>query len=99
MASRAMGRAIPAPVVRFVIGADGIVGANPEALQCAPKDMREPGSSRDESAERPLGAGTCSIDQCATAVEFIPSSGSRPGRKLSLSMNWQDTRTPQRSPP
>jgi len=56
-----MGRSISAPVIRFVIGANRIIGANPQALQGTVEDMRKSGSSRDEAPKRALGAGACRI--------------------------------------
>ena len=80
MAGSAMGRPVPAPVVRFMIGADRIIGANPQSLQCAPKDMRKSGSGRDESPERALGARAGGVNQYAAAVEIAPST--RPGQSV-----------------
>src|SRR5580693_6369323 len=51
MAGSAVGRAIPAPVVRLMICADGVIGANPQALQRVPKDIGKPGGGRDQTAE------------------------------------------------
>ena len=69
-----MGRSISAPVIRFVIGANRIIGANPQALQGTVEDMRKSGSSCDEAAERPLGTRGGSVDQYATAIEIAPSA-------------------------
>jgi hypothetical protein len=55
VASSAMGCSIPAAVVRLMVCADRIIGANPQALQSAPKNMRKSGSGRDETAQCPLG--------------------------------------------
>ena len=68
-----MGRSISAPVIRFVIGANRIIGANPQALQGTVEDMRKSGSSRDEAPKRALGAGACRINQYAASVEIAPS--------------------------
>jgi hypothetical protein len=69
-----MGRSIPAPVIRFVIGADRVIRANPQALQRVPKDVGKSGSGGDQTAQRPLGACACGVDQHAAAVEIDPSS-------------------------
>lgn len=75
MAGSAMGRSIPAPVVRFMIGADRIIGANPQTLQRAMKDIGKSGSGCDETTERPLGARARGVNQYTAAVEIAPSPG------------------------
>ena len=77
MAGSAMGRSISAPVIRFMIGADRIVGANPQALQCVPKDISKSRSGGDQTTQRPLGACARGVDQHAAAVEIAPSSRAR----------------------
>jgi hypothetical protein len=69
MAGSAMGRSIPAPVIRFVIGADRVIRANPQALQRVPKDIGKSGSGGDETTQRALGACARGIDQhCGRAT-------------------------------
>ena len=70
-----MGRAIPASIIRFMIGADRIIGADPKALQSTAKDMRKSGSGRDETAKRSLGACARGVNQYAAAVESPPPLG------------------------
>ena len=74
MAGSAVGRSIPAPVIRFMIGADRIIGANPEAFQSTAENLRESRSSGDQSTERPLGTGASGVNQYAAAVEIDPST-------------------------
>ena len=74
MAGSAMGRSIAASVIRFMIGADRIVRANPQALQGAPEDIRKSGSGGDETTEGSLGACARSVDQYAAAVEIAAAS-------------------------
>ena len=74
MACSAMGRPVPAPVVRFVIGADWIVRTNPEALEGSPKDESKSGSGRNEAAERSLCARARGVNQYAAPVEIAPST-------------------------
>jgi Sigma-70 region 2 len=56
MAGRAVGRSITASVIRFMIRANRIVGANPQAFQGAPEDTRKSGSGCDEKAGRQAAA-------------------------------------------
>jgi hypothetical protein len=79
MAGSAMGRSIPASVIRFVIGADRVIRANPQTLQRVPKDIRKSGSGGDQTTERLLGACARGVDQHAAAVEIAPSSGTGQG--------------------
>src|SRR5438270_10790171 len=69
MAGSAMGRSIPAPVIRFVIGADWVIRANPQALQGIPKDIGKSGSGGDQTTQRSRGACARAVDQHAAAVE------------------------------
>ena len=62
MAGRAVGRSITASVIRFMIRANRIVGANPQAFQGAPEDMRKSGSGCDETTECPLGTRARGVD-------------------------------------
>ena len=76
MAGRSVGRTITAPVVRFMIRANWIVRANPQAFQGAPEDMRKSGSGCYETTERPLGTRARGVDQNAAAVDIAARSGS-----------------------
>ena len=81
MAGSAMGCTIPAPVVGFMICADWVIRANPQALQSALKDMGKSRSGCDKTTKRPLGARARGVNQYAAAVEIAPSHPSdRPGR-------------------
>jgi hypothetical protein len=75
MAGGAVSRTITAPVVRFMIRANWIVGANPQAFQGAPEDMPKSGSGCYETPECPLGTRASGVDQNAAAV--ATRSGSR----------------------
>ena len=55
MTGSTMGSSVAAPAVRLMINADGVIGANTQALQSTAKDMGKSGSSRYEPAERSLG--------------------------------------------
>lgn len=76
MAGRAMSRSIAASIVRFVIGANGIVRADLQPLQGVSKDGCDPGRGRHEAAERPLCAGAGGVNQHAAAVKIASPSSS-----------------------
>jgi hypothetical protein len=80
MAGRAVGRSITASVIRFMIRANRIVGANPQAFQGAPEDTRKSGGGCDETTERPLGTRARGVDQDAAAVDIASRSG--PGKRV-----------------
>jgi hypothetical protein len=80
MTGRAVGRSITTSVIRFMIRANRIVEANPQALQGAPEDMRKSGSGCDETTECPLGTRARGVDQDAAAVDIAARSG--PGKRI-----------------
>jgi hypothetical protein len=80
MVGCAVGRSITVSVIRFMIRANRIVGANPQAFQGAPEDMRKSGSGCDETTKCPLSTRTCGVDQDAAAVDIAARSG--PGKRV-----------------
>ncbi|ESY81893.1 hypothetical protein X740_07970 [Mesorhizobium sp. LNHC221B00] len=73
MTGCAVGCAITASVVRFVIRANGIVRTDSKAIQRTSKNLGKPGSSRDEATQRSLGAGACRVDEDAATIDLAAS--------------------------
>ncbi len=70
MASCAVGRPIAAPIVRFMIGTNRVVRANPQSFQCVFENMRKPWSRRDEASERTLCTSARSIDKYPATIDL-----------------------------
>jgi hypothetical protein len=77
VARGAMGGAIPASVIRFMISADRIIGANTKTLQRTAKDRSKPGRRRDQPPERALGPRTGGVNQYTASVELVSFTTAR----------------------
>ena len=74
MACCAVGGSISAPIIRFMIGAHRVVGANPQAVQGALENVSKSRSRRDETAKCALRTCARRIDKYSAAVDVAAPS-------------------------